>query len=273
MNKLTLLVLIFAITATNLFAQQVIEFRALSEPYNVLTWEDVKTILAEEWQGGIFIAEIHSDITIIGENAFIGNKHLYKINTNNVETIKNSAFCLSGLKEIELPLVTRVEDEAFRFINNILVVKFGARFTEQTEIFFGEAVFTEGIPLGIDLILSEYVIPKPDLEKKLWQDFYAPDGLILPNGDTLWDPYEWRSITIFSDIVEEIDDEYIYDIGNNTYRIDDNILELKLYDITGKLVKNFSNEKVIDLNSFPSSLYFLQYSDDKKTKIKKLIKK
>ena len=256
-------------------AQQVIEFYSLSGS-NTLTQEDVNTILENEWLGAEFSAKIHDDITVIGKGAFIAdvdfnngnpiNKYLVNINTNNVEMLDTLAFAFCGklLDTIELPAVTKIMTGAFSgtFCSTMF---FGEKFTTTTEIIFEEIVFMDGWTTVIDLVLSEYVTPAPDLTKREWQDYMGTDA-------NNYFPLKWKSITIFSGISQELDNTKIYCLSDNTYYIDkDNISALLLFDVLGNQLRKY-DDNFVDLNNFPSSVYFLKCFVGKRIKTFKIIK-
>jgi len=270
----------FLLVAINLNAEQEILFYSLSGS-NILTQEDVNKILEEEWLGDVFTAKIHDDITVIGKKAFSGNgylpnpnpdgnpinKYLVNINTNNVEMLDTLAFAFCGklLDTIELPAVTKIMTGAFSgtFCSTMF---FGEKFTTTTEIIFEEIVFMDGWTTVIDLVLSEYVTPAPDLTKREWQDYMGTDA-------NNYFPLKWKSITIFSGISQELDNTKIYCLSDNTYYIDkDNISALLLFDVLGNQLRKY-DDNFVDLNNFPSSVYFLKCFDGKRIKTFKLIKK
>ena len=242
-------------------AQQTIFFEALLPPYNILTREDVEVILAEEWDGDEFIADISPDVTVIGKMAFFGNNYLVKANTNNVETLDTGAFAFcTELKILELPVVIRLEKFVFDFCYNISVIAFGTEFTAPTHIYFESGIFIEGtipnthITNKIDLILGEFVLPKPDIEKREWQSYYGDQ--LLPDKD----PYYWKSIKIFVGVEDKIENENIFCIGKNIYSVNDVSTTLELYDIMGNKLATFNNQDIIDLNDIKTSgTYFLSY--------------
>ena len=266
-------------------AQQVIEFYSLSGS-NTLSQEDVNTILENEWiEGEFFIANIDPNITMIYIGVFYKNEYLIKVIGPNVEWIWDAAFydCLN-LVSISFPKVERIDYDVFSwcesltsidfprieiigmfsFINCISLtsVSLGTSFTKPITIDICEAVF--GFPndayigpiltTNIDLILGNNVLPKPDLEKNIWQG----TNVLIP-GDTC---YIWKSISVIIGIEKEIEVKDIFHIGNNKYMLN-NVKQAKLYDLMGSRLIDFSNIEIIDLNNWRSGFYFLQYLTDK----------
>ncbi|MCL2038793.1 MAG: leucine-rich repeat domain-containing protein [Bacteroidetes bacterium] len=292
--KTLLIAGLMILAATKISAQQVINFYALEEPYHILTKADVDAILEAEWDGGEFVAEISPDITVIGESAFLAydyfpyanpiNLYLLEANAPNVEIIGTYAFAGSninkfyfpevmsidtaafidcnGLIVIDLPKATKIGESAFRWCYGLSTAKFGLGFSEPTQVSFNYAVFTEGLTNVIDLILSQYTIPMPDIEAKTWQYFFKND----------YDEYiyKWRSITMYIGI-EEKTSNYIYYLGNNRYLLE-NIEQAELFDLAGIQNKKFSNEKIVDLNELKTGIYFLQYFYGGKIQTEKIIK-
>ena len=267
-RTITILIAVLLTTATNLLAQQVIEFKALSAPFHILTKADVDAILDAEWNGGEFIAEIDPEITVIGNSAFAGYKYLVKANTNNVETLDTAAFSNCwALKKIELPLVTTVKHEALAY-SRFNLVSIGLGFIIPTNIFFEERVFVEWTTTDYDLVISEFALPAPDLVNNIWQDY---------GGDTSFYPYPypyiWKSITIYSNVEEDEEKKIILYLGNNTYYIDsDDILEFELFDLLGNQIQKYNDAKIIDINHLPTGIYFIQGSNRKRIKFGKLVR-
>ncbi len=263
----------FILVAINLNAEQAILFYSLSGS-NTLTQEDVNKILDAEWiEGENFTAKIHTDITAIFSSAFSGNKYLLKVFGQNVTGIGAHAFLsCSKLTLIDFPIVSNMDHfnpygtpnygptfAAFSECYSLDTVIFGTGFTEPTEIEFGDEIFgvagfSNDLSKQINLILGEYVLPKPNLNKRTWQNCYA----------YYKKDYIWKTITIYVGIEEETKDEInIYSIGNNIYYIgNDDILDFELYDLTGKKIMTFdSQQKIIDLNDIKiAGTYFLCYA-------------
>jgi len=284
-RTITILIAVITATATNLLAQQVIEFKALSAPFHILKWQDVDAILDAEWNGGEFIAEIDPEITVIGSGAFSGYKypdnetptknHLVKVNTRNVETIDVIAFAYcTMLQEIVLPLVTTINARAFAFSfmgeGNKTAI-FGEGFTSPTTIIFcGDVFGGDTIPIttpSIALTVTANVLPQPDTVSKIW------NGTPSYKSPPYYINYVWKSINVVVGIEEDEEKMIILYLGNNTYYIDsDDILEFELFDLLGNQVKKY-NSNLINLNNLQTSgIYFLRCSNRKKIKIEKLIR-
>ena len=210
-------------------------------------------------------------VTTIEDNAFYNCVSLLSIDFPLATTIGNHAFedCTS-LTSINFPLVTTIGESAFSRCDLLEAVTLGTGFEIETEIKFDEYVFScyKNLAPNIDLILGEYVFPKPDLAARIWQSTNA----YTPSAPTCGGSYIWKSINVYLGIEdEEINNKFISYLGNNVYRLE-NIKEAKLYDIMGRQIMNLGNEKTIDLNNLPTGIYFLQYFDGKKIKTEKIIK-
>ncbi|MCL2040023.1 MAG: leucine-rich repeat domain-containing protein [Bacteroidetes bacterium] len=302
MKKLVkvLLIAILTLIATKISAQQVINFYASEPPYNVLTKADVDAILDAEWDGGEFVAEISPEITVIGESAFFAyhstdsnlanpiNQYLVVVNAPNVKTIEYAAFSscygltkiyfpevinigewafysCSNLDSVDLPKVTEVRDYAFLSCYGLSLISFGLGFLEPTKINFGEAVISDGFSMYVDLVLSQYVLPLPNLADREWQSYFVD----YPGNEH----YVWRSITIKYVGIKEEKPVIFCNMEQNVFYIySDDIVAKELYDILGRKVKSYNNERIIDLNDLPSSVYFLKCFDSKTTKYIKLIR-
>ena len=161
-------------------------------------------------------------------------------------------------------MVTLIDSGAFYPGYELISASFGTNFTEPTEIKFGDAVFNEGAPFSVDLVLGENVLPKPDMEFRSWQDYGVGSSFL----------YRWKSITIYLGIENKVGIN-IYSISNNVYYINNEyISDLELFDVMGNRIKKYDNyTKFIDLNDFSVGIYLLQYTENNQTKIIKLIKK
>jgi len=119
--------------------------------------------------------------TTIGWRTFYGCKNLTTVNISLVTTIEYEAFSYcENLTSINFPLATTIKDSAFYDCKNLVSVTFGTGFETKTKIEFDEAGVFEGdderwneiiLTPNLDLILGKNVLPKPNLEKKMWQDY------------------------------------------------------------------------------------------------------
>ena len=135
----------------------------------------------------------------IGSGAFSICSGLISIDFPLVRTIGHSAFstCLN-LTSVNFPLIQTIENYAFYRCNSLVSVSFGNAFEEETEIKFKARVFL-GDNLAstirtenIDLTLGKYVLPKPNLSAKIWQNTNGSnDGTSYLDFD-----YAWKSITV-----------------------------------------------------------------------------
>ena len=175
----------------------------------------------------------------------------------------------TNLKIINFPRIRTLESYAFAGCTGLTTVSMGTYFQSQTKIEFESGVFAEVPTYLIDLTLGTYILPTPYLFANIWQD---------ERGDGSKEPYYWKSITLTNGVAEKIEQKNILYIDKNIYCIDgDNIIDLILFDITGKQIKSFNKEeKIIDLNDdlLPMGIFFLKYYDieNKTTNIEKLIK-
>jgi hypothetical protein len=178
---------------------------------------------------------------------------------------KSAFSACSGLISINFPMVKLIDTNAFISCINLTEAKFGRDFEDSTEIKFGWGVFSNVTTENIELTLGGYVLPLPDLSARTWQD---------NRGDGTGTPYVWKSITIEPvGIEEEVENNNIYNLRNNKYILE-NIEHAELYDMTGRLIRKYNNEYLIDLNDLSNGFYLLKYStSDNKIKTKKIIKK
>jgi len=215
------------------------------------------------------------NITKIGGFAFMNCEHLLSVDFSSVKIIENYVFgfCQS-LISISLPVVQKFYHEIFIGCESLVSVSIGTGLTEPTTIEFGFTVFGSNpywhlvSTENIDLTLSDYVLPKL-IGDNIWRDNAGGDGNISYPGK----PYVWKSITIVVDIVEEVEDEInIFYIDRNIYYVNGDVFDLELFDINGRLIRNYNNETVIDLNNVATGMYFLKYFDNrKKLKTEKII--
>ena len=206
-------------------------------------------------------------VTTIESSAFRDCMNLISIDFPNATKIFLWAFVGTPLVSIDFPRITKIEAYTFRECHFLRTVSLGTDLEEETEDFTSN-IFHSVDTRRIDLTLGENVNPKPDIPNRIWNF-----NIVFPNNRI--DSY-WRSINIkYINIEEEIEDtdiSVLY-VGKNIYYINsENVQEVELYDITGRKIHDFGNEKIIDLNYLPASVYFLKWSVDKITKTKKLIK-
>jgi hypothetical protein len=217
------------------------------------------------------------NVTEIGAYAFSNVVNLVSVDMPLVIKIKNNAFeVCNKLTTINFPLVNEIEKFAFKSCYALTSVSFGTGFTEPTEIKFDEYVFHYYLYITpyINLTLGEFVLPKPNLTCKIW--YSTNDTTPIPHPE-FKGIYVWKSITIepvgIVEEVEEVENNNIYNLRNNKYILE-NIEHAELYDMTGRLIRKYNNEYLIDLNDLLNGFYLLKYStSDNKIKTKKIIKK
>ena len=207
---------------------------------------------------------------LIGGNAFYRCESLIDANFPAVRLIDNSAFMhCENLTSINFPSIAKIGHLVFAQCFSLISASFGTVFETETEIEFGWAVFgdfsIDGGPIltpNINLILGKYVLPLPDTIANIWQN---------TNRTPITD-YVWKSITIHTGIKEEIDNSYIYYLGNNYYKLE-NINKSEIFNLMGILVVTFNEQEIIDLNNISSGCYFLKYlTDNNKIITEKIIK-
>jgi len=236
-----------------------------------ISFNSVETVGRSAFQRCESLTNVDLPSAIILEgNAFAYCTTLVSINIPLVTTVGSSCFNYNRhLTEIDLPLVTKLESNAFFACLRLKKVSFGGGFETETEIEFGIAVFSDYLDTltpNINLFLSSFVLPKPNLNASTWQSNNWGASAPFPKID-----YVWKSITVYSDIEENQEEKIkIFCIDRNIYYINDNISTLELYDIMGRKIKTFDNEKIIDLNDLQTGLYFLSYTKNYKIKIEKL---
>ena len=133
-------------------------------------------------------------VTNIGKWGFQNCNSLTSIDLPLVKTIEDSAFYdCEKLTLINLPVVENVGRRAFSGCSSLTTVSLGTNFETETEIKFGNSsVFFNVETENVDLILGEFVLPKPDLDKNTWQ---------TRNGTADGTPYTWKSIKVLDSIV------------------------------------------------------------------------
>jgi len=134
-TKLFIATMLF-LSSFTVFAQEIIKFEALSEPFYILTRDDVNAKLNEydvdELKANGFIALISDDITEIGHSAFYTapwnggnytNIHLLEVSGKNVKLIGVSAFnSCSGLKSIDFPNLIEIRRFGFYCCQSLISV-------------------------------------------------------------------------------------------------------------------------------------------------------
>ncbi|MCL2040024.1 MAG: leucine-rich repeat protein [Bacteroidetes bacterium] len=221
--KTLLIAGLMILAATKISAQQVINFYASEPPYNVLTKADVDAILEAEWDGGDFVAEISSEITVIDEYAFIAediwsyyqyvnpiNLYMVEVNATNVKLILREAFFgCKNLISVSFPLVEQIDVFVFAwcesltsvdfpiidfmywgvFINckNLTSVSFGTGFKVPTTIYTGNFVF--GSREGYE----EYYVYGPTLTPNI--DLIL-GVYVLPECDTILNTWKEYAIPL-----------------------------------------------------------------------------
>ena len=220
-------------------------------------------------------------VEIISRNAFIHCYALTKIYLPEVRIIYPNAFLYCyNLDSIILLKVTEIQHNVFR-LSNIRFASFGLGLNEPTNIKFGQAVFYYEYTPNADLVLSNYVIPAPNLENNTWQSTTDPYhvGIIL---------YEWKSITLEKGIKEEIKNYSIdvYPIPAKdfvTVRLElENSCNVRITicDISGKEISEIGNEfadeglfiKTINIEHLNKGVYFLKFFIDGNYIAKKVIR-
>jgi len=206
----------------------------------------------------------------IPEGTFNGCKNLISVNIKSAIEIGRAVFQLcESLSSINLPVVQRLGSSVFNgcFNLGLYPIKFGTGFTETTTISFNFTMFGswqyEVATDNIVLILGENVLPAPNLYTNVWQD---------NSGYGVGKPYVWKNIKIkYVDIDEEKpDEEKIYCISPNIYYIC-NSSDVELYDLTGRLLRIYSGENIIDLNDLAKGFYFLRFFVDGEYTVVKIV--
>ena len=200
------------------------------------------------------------ELTIICRGSFSSCRAIVSLNLPKVtligieeEYFVDGAFSgCYALTSVDIPNLKIIGNGygAFEGCTSLTSVSFSTDLEEGAVTSFGSGIFKNVPTNNADLILGQYVTPKPDITNNTWLN------------------YPWKNINVLGiKENEEVDD--IFYIGNNTYFID-NALELELYDIIGRKIKSFYNQDIIDLNEF-TGIYFLRYYKNNKIKTKKII--
>ena len=107
--------------------------------------------------------------------AFYNCHSLVNVNIPNLKTIRHSAFLnCTSLVSIDFPNVSYIgsggpqdgEQTAFYNCTGLRSVSFGTGHTTPTTISFGYAIFTGTTTPDIDLVLGEFVLPKPNMSAR-----------------------------------------------------------------------------------------------------------
>ncbi len=269
-------------------AQQVIEFRPLSGQttgnYTLLTKEDVDETLANEWDGGEFIAYIHPEVDLIDFLAFYDNKYLVEVNAPNLKSISGFQNCAS-LTTINCPLLWSISLYSFYNCNALTSVTIGTGFTEPTEVYleigaFYDSVLETDITKNIDLFLGPYVTPAPDLEKITWN--YT--GLF----STSLEEYTWKSITVVDGIKPttinnlKVCPNIVSDNVTITLNLEtagnlnitlNNVLGQELFELYNNFVDVGTFIKTFSIETLPQNTYYIKVIHNGNVKVEKIIKK
>ena len=215
----------------------------------------------------------------IGINAFYFCENLTSASFPLVATIGENAFAwCSNLTIVNFPLVTMVGNRAFQSCTSLISATFGTDFESETEIRFRSNVFWGSETSSIDLTLSEYVLPLPNLTVDTWQ---------TTTGYSTGIPYVWKSITMHNNIDEVIKNLTVSIFSNPTvadftvsFELEKSCnLQILLCDILGKEVMeiydgfavegNFT--QAIDVNNLDKGVYFLKIFANGNSTVKKIV--
>jgi len=200
-------------------------------------------------------------LEIIGEDAFSFCQQIQTASFPKVKKVGNFAFnpC-PNLSEIIFPVISEISDFAFSNDEHLISASFGTDFSSPTTIKFRNNVFSADNQLtnGIDLILSENVLPPPNKDKSAWQSNNN-------NWDTLID-YIWKSVTVnpVTGIKSLAVDNQLkiypnpvpayFQIRGST----ENGL-MKIADVTGKIVmqKSVNSDEMVFVQQLKRGIYFV----------------
>jgi hypothetical protein len=114
------------------------------------------TVIGEEAFSGcrrLKYVEFHDGVEVISENAFMDCHSLQRLIASSVKVIKDGAFRRSGLEEVDLPKVERIETSAFNSCTSLRRITFPSIKTIATYVFFNCTKLTElKMPGGIERI-------------------------------------------------------------------------------------------------------------------------
>jgi hypothetical protein len=106
---------------------------------------------------------------------------------------------------------------------------------------------------------------------------------ITTSGDTLYKPV-WEYLLGYVNPVSSVDDNFLSqneikifpNPSRSTISFSSGIIkepfDVRIYNINGSLVKQESNQTIIDISQFPNGLYFLRIQNDKGITVQKFIK-
>ena len=265
------------LTSINFSLAQTIESMAFASCGNLVAVDFplVQTIGYNAFNGCYSLTNVNFPLAqTIGSSAFDNCSGLISVDFPLVQTIGHSAFstCLA-LTSVNFPLVQTVENYAFYRCNSLVSVSFGTAFKEETEIIFKARVFL-GDNLGstirtgnINLTLGKYVLPKPNLSAKVWQNTNGSN-----DGTSLFDfDYIWKSITVkeLNASIEEVIKNRTISVypnpTNNTLNVElENYVNngtLTLFDMSGKIMLSQAingNSAQINMSHLTAGNYILR---------------
>ena len=222
--------------------------------------------------------------TIIGDYAFYACEKLITVDFPSVTTVGNTTFAYCrNLTSINFPSVTNIGRNAFVDCEKLTSATFGTGFETETEIKFGEEVFLYIYETKyIDLILGEYVLPKPDLDVNIWQSNNHSYPSYYKN-------YIWKSITVKkTNSIEEIIKNSTVSIFPNpttenatvSFELEKSCnVKIVLCDILGieqmNIYDSFANEgfftETIDIGNLPKGVYFIKILIDGNYTVGKIV--
>ena len=187
------------------------------------------------------------------------------------------AFESTNLISIDLPKAKIFGNHAF-WCNSLVSVSMGTGFKEETEIYFGSAVFASTNTMEIELTLDPFVLTEPDLIENVWN--FNKD-----QNDNPVTPCTWKIIKVMG--IEEVINNFLVDIYPNLatdfttirFELEKSCnVRIVMCDILGKEISEVYNgfaeeglfTKTINANNLISGTYFLKISIDKNYIMKKV---
>jgi len=196
----------------------------------------------------------------LGSMCFYRCYSLLKADFPECTTIGSWAFSIcSSMVSVNFPKATKILGfGSFSNCYSLTSFSIGTELETETEIELGHATFASTPTENVILKLSQYVIPKPDTVAKIWGNSNC-EHPYYGNGEHFID-YVWKNIIIYTDIVEELEDEInISYLGNNIYFVNSyDILEIELYDIMGRLIRIYENKNIINLDDILKGCYLFR---------------
>jgi len=266
------------LSSVNFPSAKTIESMAFTNCVSLVTVDFplVETIGFDAFNGCFNLVSVNFPLLqTIGSGAFASCTGLISVDFPSVRTIGHSAFstCLN-LISANFPLVQTIENFAFYRCNSLASISFGTGFTEPTEIIFRARVFLHDNVFStvrtqnIDLTLGEYVLPKPNLSARIWQNTNGiNDGTSHLDFD-----YVWRSITIkevSANIEETVKNCTVNIYPNPVFEnftisgITENAL-VKITDLNGRIVLQQTiapNEQVL-VGHLSAGIYFVRVNEE-----------